>query len=223
VPRALNYLFGFLIAGLLVGGPAGFICYQQSQIRNFRVVREGVLYRSGQTSLGGLKRIIHDYGIRTVVTLRDAARVGDLPPDWEEEAYCKAQDIAYYRITPRNWWAPDGSVPAEEGVRTFVQVMKNPDNFPVLIHCFAGVHRTGAFCAIYRMEFEHWSNTAAIAEMKSCGYFNLDDELDILNYLEHYRPAWQSPPGSTTDSATKPAEIHFSRRVKQRGKKALGS
>jgi protein tyrosine/serine phosphatase len=194
MPRALNYVVGSLLAGLIIGGPILFANYQQAQIRNFREVQEGVLYRSGQTSLSGLKRIIHDYGINTVITLRDAAHLGDLPPDWEEEAHCRRQDIRYIRITPRNWWAPDGSVPAEEGIHTFRETMKDPSNFPVLIHCFAGVHRTGAFCAVYRMEFQHWDNAQAIEEMKACGYFNLDDELDILNYLEQYRPSWRREP-----------------------------
>jgi hypothetical protein len=50
------------------------------------------------------------------------------------------------------------------------------------------------------MEREHWTNAQAIAEMKACGYVNLDDEWDILGYLERYRPTWQ------TGTAEAPAE-----------------
>jgi protein tyrosine/serine phosphatase len=57
----------------------------------------------------------------------------------------------------------------------------------VLVHCCAGVHRTGAYCAIYRMEFEGWTNAEALAEMKALGYSNLDEEWDIRGYLESYR------------------------------------
>ena len=66
--------------------------------------------------------------------------------------------------------------------------MKDPRNHPVLVHCFGGIHRTGAYCAIYRMEFEHWPNARAISEMKACGYVTLGDEWDILGYVEQYRP-----------------------------------
>jgi hypothetical protein len=38
------------------------------------------------------------------------------------------------------------------------------------------------------MEFEGWSNTAAMDEMRSCGYVTLDEDWDILNYMESYRP-----------------------------------
>ena len=69
-----------------------------------------------------------------------------------------------------------------------MKIMRDPANHPVLIHCFAGIHRTGSYCAIYRMEFEHWTNARAIQEVKAFGYTNLDDEEDVLGYLERYQP-----------------------------------
>jgi protein tyrosine/serine phosphatase len=189
--RVVRFVFGFSIAALIVGGPLGYSRYWDKRMRNFRVVRAGVLYRSGQMSLTGLKQVIREYGIRTVVTLRDAADPRDPPPDWAEEEYCKADDINYCRISPRSWWSPDGSIPAERGVSKFRAVMDDPTNYPVLVHCFAGVHRSGAFCAVYRMEYERWSNADAIAELRAHGYRNLDDEWDLLEYLEKYEPRWQ--------------------------------
>lgn len=188
MPRYLPYLLGTLIAALLIGGPVGYAYYQQSHIRHFRVVHDRVLYRSGQLSLPGLKRVIYDYGIRTVVTLRDSYTPGNPPPDLTEEDYCRGEGINYVRIPPRVWHSSDGSVPAAQGIRQFLEVMDNPENYPVLVHCFAGIHRTGAFCAVYRMEYDGWSNDQAIAEMKACGYSNLDDEWDVLEYVEQYQP-----------------------------------
>ena len=34
-------------------------------------------------------------------------------------------------------------------------------------------------------------NEQAIAELKGCGYHNVDEELDILGYLERYTPTWK--------------------------------
>jgi protein tyrosine/serine phosphatase len=217
MPRYLSYLFAFIITGVLVAGPMAYAYYEQSQIRNFHLVREGVLYRSGQMTVAGLKRVIHDYGIKTIVTLRDAYHLGDSPPDREEEEYCQDHGIAYARISPRSWWAPAGEVPAEEGVRQFREIMDSPDNFPVLVHCFAGIHRTGAFCAIFRMEYEHWTNERAIDEVKANGYYNLDDEWDILTYLEHYRPRWQGPPDHLeVTTSQKPPPVTKRKKHRQR-------
>jgi tyrosine-protein phosphatase SIW14 len=77
--------------------------------------------------------------------------------------------------------------------------MADPDNYPVLVHCFAGIHRTGAYCAIYRMEQEHWDNADAIVEMKAYGYYNLPDERDILGYMEQYQPTWKKPAPEVRD------------------------
>ena len=186
--RGYRTLLGITIVLMLIVGPIGYAFYTQSQMRAFRVVRENVLYRSGQLPLSALKRVIHDRGIRTVITLRDSYVEGKPPPDLAEEEYCKGQGLNHVRIPPRNWEGPDGIAPVDEGVRTFLNVLADPNNHPVLVHCFAGIHRTGAYCAIYRMEFEGWSNAQAMAEMEACGYDNLHNEWDILGYLETYRP-----------------------------------
>lgn len=204
--QSIRCILGVLIAALLIGAPISYSYYSQANIRNFHVVREGVLYRSGQMSLSGLKRTIHDYGIKTVVTLRDSNDPAEPPPDWEEQRYCEKEGIHYHRISPHRWWAEDGPSPAEKGVRTFQEIMDDPKNYPVLVHCFAGVHRTGAYCAIYRMEYEKRPNTEAIAELRAGGYRNLDDEWDILGFLEDYQPRWKTAPkeGVTFSTSRKP-------------------
>jgi protein tyrosine/serine phosphatase len=193
MPRLLPRLFGLFIVFLLVAGPYGYCRYRQGNMRGFHVVQDGVLYRSGQMSLDGLKRVIHDFGIKTIITLRDATHPGDGPPNLEEEKYCKAEELNYVRIPPRSWEeASDGTVPADQGVKRFLRIMNDPANYPVLVHCFGGIHRTGAFCAIYRMEHDHLSNAQAIAEMRAHGYRNIDDEWDLLGYLEKYHPTWMT-------------------------------
>jgi protein tyrosine/serine phosphatase len=174
----------------LVVAPAVIAVRLRAQTRNFRVVREGVLYRSGQMSLAGLRRVVHDYGIKTVVNLRD----GTTPADQAEEAFCNKEEIRFVRLLPAGWGDGSGTAPAQENVRAFCEVMADRANYPVLVHCFAGTHRTGAYCAVYRMEFERWDNAHAVAEVKACGYTNIDDEWDILGFLEQYTPAWRKHP-----------------------------
>ncbi len=184
--RILQIAVGSLIVLALIVSPIALAVHQQAQMRNFHVVRPGVLYRSGQMTKEGLKQIINDYHIKTVISLRD----GQSERDRAEEEFCKSEEINFVRILPSRWGDEGGCVPVEAGVRRFREIMSDPHNYPVLMHCFAGIHRAGSYCAIYRMEFEHWSNAEAIAEMKACGYSNLDDELDILGFMEQYRASW---------------------------------
>ena len=106
MPRALHYLFSAGIVALLVGGPLAYSSYRQARLRAFHVVEEGVLYRSGQLSLDGLKRLIHDHGIKTVVTLRDAPAPGLPPPDLDEENYCRAQELNHAASARKNSISP---------------------------------------------------------------------------------------------------------------------
>jgi len=184
-----RFLGGLLVIAIICGAPYAWHRYREQNFRNFRVVKEGVLYRSGQLSIAGLARMVHDHGIKTVVTLRDADTPGEPPPDLAEEEFCRREELYHYRITPRNWEAPDGSAPARIGVNQFVEIMRDPKHHPVLVHCFAGVHRTGAYVAVYRMEFENWPNHKALAELRTLGYDNLDREDDVRGFLENYRPA----------------------------------
>src|SRR5436853_496363 len=117
--RFATLLFAFrltVIAGLIVG-PVVYASHQQKQMKNFRVVREDVLYRSGQMTLDGIKRAIHEYGIRTVVSLRDAHVSGEPAPDAREEEYCTNQGMTYVRIPPRAWEGESGPpAPVQKGV-----------------------------------------------------------------------------------------------------------
>jgi tyrosine-protein phosphatase SIW14 len=180
---------------LLVGAvPLLYSAHQQTHLRNFRVVEAGVLYRSGQLSRPVFERLVDEYGIKMVITLR-TSRDPDRPyPDeWEREV-CVARGIRHVRIVPLVW-SPDenGEVPAEQNVTKFLELMRDPANRPVLVHCFAGIHRTGTMCAIYRMEVYRWSAEDALREMEACGF---DPHKDagtraLDDYLRGYKPRWK--------------------------------
>lgn len=172
-----------VLAVAVVAVPLGYAEYRESHLRNFRPVVPGVLYRSGQLSPDGLKRVLHDHGIRTVVNLRD----GRTAADRAEEAYCREQAVRFVRLPPLPFGGSGDVVPAEANVRRFLDVIRDPANHPVLVHCYAGVHRTGAMVAVYRMECEGWDNDRALEELRAGGYDNLDFEYDVLDYLREYR------------------------------------
>ncbi len=183
-------ILGLLVFAGVVGGTLAYKAHVATRYRNFRTVEAGVLYRSGQLDAAGFERIIREHGIKTVVTFRDARREGDPAPDLDEEEYCKANGIVHHRLPPRRWGSIDGGhPPIDQNVTEFYRIVEaNRDRGPILIHCFAGVHRTGAYTALYRMEYNRWSNADAIAELYDCGYTTLDTDPDIQEYLQSYVP-----------------------------------
>ncbi|MBX9581858.1 MAG: dual specificity protein phosphatase family protein [Gemmataceae bacterium] len=158
-------------------------------LRNFRAVEPGVLYRSGQLTPTGMKYALRRHGIRTVVTLRTVRDPGKPYPDEWEADVCAAHGARHVRLVPRAWLVDEtGELPAEQLVREFLAVMDDPANHPVLVHSFAGVHRTGTMCAIFRREYQGWPADRAIEEMDGFGFRPGPIRDAIEDYLRAYRP-----------------------------------
>ena len=83
--------------------------------------------------------------------------------------------------------------PVTANIRKYLAVLNKPESYPVLVHCFAGIHRTGAYTAIYRMEKEGWPLDRAMEEMRLLGYDRIEEEKDILGFLKAYKPGALSP------------------------------
>jgi protein tyrosine/serine phosphatase len=69
--------------------------------------------------------------------------------------------------------------------------MDRAENYPVLIHCKAGLHRTGVLVALYRMEYDGWSAQRAMDELKECGFGETKATRAneyIKQYVLTYRP-----------------------------------
>ena len=188
--RVFRVTLAVLFALAIVGVPARYASTRYFTYRNFRVVDEEKIYRSGQLKPAAMARVIHDHKIATVVSFRSPDTNDS--DSWEED-FCYKNGVRHFRVKPDHWTSDDGRpVPAQRAVDEFLAIVKNPVNYPILVHCLRGVHRTGAFCAIYRMECQHWTNEEAMAEMKAMGYKTLDKEEDISGFMTNYTPTWKA-------------------------------
>jgi protein tyrosine/serine phosphatase len=180
-----------LLLVLIAAVPFGYKAVVSTAYRNFRVVDPGVLYRSGQMSRAGFERVCREHGIRCVIKLREASedKDKDVELDRAQQAYCDANGIRFERFPQADWSPVNGAVPGDANVRRFVDLMADPAvPKPVLVHCFAGIHRTGPLVAAYRMEFRGWSNADAVAEMVSMGTVRTTFADNLLDYLGGYVP-----------------------------------
>jgi tyrosine-protein phosphatase SIW14 len=94
-------------------------------------------------------------GIKTVVDLRS----DDVDP--EDRLLVERAGMKYAQI-PMTTHAP----PTASMVQTFLQIVTDPANQPVYVHCVGGRHRTGVMTAVYRMTQERWTAEQAFKEMK---------------------------------------------------------
>lgn len=119
-------------------------------VHRIGTVREGVLYRSATLSPDRLEAFVREHGIRTLVNLRHS----DLEA---ERAIAERHGARYVQI-------PCGQVPDLEQIDRFLEILDDPANQPVLVHCMHGVGRTGVFSAVYRIEQDGWTAEQAIEE-----------------------------------------------------------
>ena len=150
----------------------------------YAVVDPGRLYRSAEYPPWRLAEECRRLGIRTVVDFRMAS------PKVDAEAEVLG------RIGVRHVHLPTHQVPPPEVVDAFLEIMSDEANHPVLIHCQHGVGRTGLHAAIYRMEFQGWSNRCArIEAMLLSGFDSFQEDTDKARFIEAYTPRFRQEQG----------------------------
>ncbi len=136
--------------------------------KNFGVVVEGQLYRSGELTPRAFQQIANDRGVRTVVDL-GAHHLGS-PSERREERTLRALGVD--RVSLRLFGDAQGD--PNEYVRA-LRVMTDPQRAPVLVHCAAGAQRTGAAVAFYRIIFEEAALDEAMQDAQRFGHDPADN------------------------------------------------
>lgn len=121
-------------------------------IDNFGKVSE-TYYRGSQpdgSDYGNLAAL----GVKTVIDLQEDGRA-------VERQLVESAGMKFYRIPMTTRKAPTG-----DDLTLFLQLVNDPLNQPVYVHCAGGRHRTGVMTAVYRMTHDGWTSDQAFKEMK---------------------------------------------------------
>ena len=135
----------------VIGFGAAFAHWDYVECR-FNTITPGAVYCSAAMAPERLVKTVHKYGIKTVIDFRN--------PGKEESDSVDAvmmEDKALAAIGVRHVRVPSDQIPSDDTVKLFLEVMSDPINRPVLMHCHHGEGRAVLFSALYRIEFEHWS------------------------------------------------------------------
>jgi hypothetical protein len=107
---------------------------------NFRAVVPGSVYRCSQPSGSQLERMIRTHHIRTIINLRGCCEAND---SYMEEARIAAR----HDISLEDVGCSAGRLPPSPVLRELVAIFDQCE-YPVLIHCYKGVDRTGLVSGI---------------------------------------------------------------------------
>lgn len=125
--------------------------------KNFGVVKEGEIYRSGELTVAATEKVVREHGIRTIVDL-GAHELGT-PEERRAARTAEALGVTRHRI------ALFGDARGDPNrYAAALRILNDPEARPVLIHCAAGAQRTGCAVGMYRVIEDGMSIEEAIAE-----------------------------------------------------------
>jgi protein tyrosine phosphatase (PTP) superfamily phosphohydrolase (DUF442 family) len=195
--RIMRWVGVVAIVVLVAVLPLVHFRYVYAHGKRLREVDPGRVYRSGQMNADGFRDARDLYGLRTVICLRDddpdpEVPLGFLPGGGtvKESALCARLHMRYVFIAPDlvSRRAPPGRRP--EAIERFLEVMDDPASYPVLIHCNAGLNRTGVLVAVYRMEYQGWSRAEAFRDTLDNG-FGRNQCTAANDYIQQYILAYE--------------------------------
>lgn len=158
----------------------------------FETIDPGKVYKSAAMPPDRIDGYLRKYHIKTVIDLRR-------PGEHHVTGYVtsdeiKAEDIAVSQVPgARHINIPSGQVPTAQTLKKFFAVMDDKASYPVLIHCHDGMGRAVIYSAIYRIEYDHWSDAAARDKTRPIVKFlwyhsAFADGSPKGNFLMHYKP-----------------------------------
>lgn len=175
-----------LIIILIVLAAVGAIVWRhKTGPYHFMVVEPGVLYRSGWMNPGNQEKIVKKYEIRTVVNLCLPTEQAYLNNYTDEQQVCRKNGVELINIP-----MPGNTPPTEEQRTQWLNLLRDKDKQPIIVHCAQGVTRTGVMVAIYEMEFLHKDNAQTLKELPRFGHkFDVPKRKKICDYILNYKIA----------------------------------
>ncbi len=135
------------VLGIVLCGSALYAYWVLFEHR-FLTVTPGQVYRSAAMPPERLLEKVEENGIRAVIDLR--SRRGD-----------EAERNALAGLGVKYFSFRSSQVPSPSVLDGFLELAAQSENRPFLVHCEHGVGRAVLFAALYRIEFEGWTNERA--------------------------------------------------------------
>jgi tyrosine-protein phosphatase SIW14 len=165
--------------------------------KRLRVVVPDRVYRSGQMTAAGFIDTVRRLHLKTIINVQDDFPDPDLERSfWDnrtikESELCQQLGVRFVQLAPDLISRRELPEHRPATIDQFLDLMGDESIYPVLIHCKAGLHRTGVLAAVYRMEYQGWSHEEAYRELRAHGFGDWVSSCSndyIMQYVLSYRP-----------------------------------
>jgi len=180
-------IIGFSILFIILVFVGKYV-YDMNINHNFETITEGKVYKSGVIPPNEIEGYVKKYHIKSIVDLRMPG-TNDLVLNPEKPGELQVEKEAVAKIKGVNYFSnPSEQVPNEKNIAVFTKIMDNKANYPVLIHCYHGTGRAEMYSAIYRIEYENFTNEEARNGVRTLiKWSSFDDGKPKGEYLKAYK------------------------------------
>jgi protein tyrosine/serine phosphatase len=154
-----------IVVVLALGISIGYALDQRRTLYHFMPVDPGKLYRSGTLSRRGLEKVHSITRIKTIINLRSEAELNAGSWYQMEREFALEKGINLVNI-PLFYDSP----PNRDQVKEFMDVVRNPEMLPALVHCEMGVIRTGMLVSVYKITVLGEPNRKVFEELPMFGH-----------------------------------------------------
>jgi len=173
---------------------AAYAVDRYKTLYHFVTVDPGKLYRSGTLSSRGLETVYSMTHFKTIINLRSKAEREEGSWYEREKEFALRKRISLVDLP----MLPDVP-PDEDQIRQFLNVVTDPERVPVLVHCEAGVVRTGMMIAVYNVAILKKENRKVLEQLPMFGH-SFDNRTAVKEFIKHYKLNTES--GGAERSAT---------------------
>ncbi|MDD5373562.1 MAG: hypothetical protein PHO62_09085 [Sulfurimonas sp.] len=151
--------------GAIVLAVSAYYVWHENYNYGFEEISKDKVYKSGLINPDKLGWYLKEYKIKTVIDLQNPTLQDTLNSDKQENIDKEENAVKKYNqkynadVVHIN--IPSTQTPTKETLSKFFNVLDNSANYPILVHCYHGVGRAEIYSAIYRIEYENWSNRDA--------------------------------------------------------------
>jgi tyrosine-protein phosphatase SIW14 len=210
--RFVRWILATGIVAIVVVVPLIHYRYVYQTEKRLRTVEPNQVYRSGQMTAEGFAEAVRELHIRTIINLQDDFPDPDIETSFlsghsiKESELCGRLKVKFVAISPDLVSRRQVGQRRPEAIEQFLAVMDDKSNYPVLMHCRAGLNRTGMMVALYRMEYDGWSSQHALQEALYNG-FGRTTGTSANDYIKQYVLTYE--PGKRQPEALGKAPPHI--------------
>lgn len=174
-----NNITGYIWLAIIVLAAVAMV--KHFHIRNFHIIKDDILYTSGQPRGMDYTRLLYKHHIAAIVNIRNTNEHREQNWHNEEITWVKNNGVKYIEIPIEKSSVANGA-PDANAIGRFLAIMSEKNNLPILLHDSSGKKRVAYLAAAWMLKSGGFTSEQATKKMQEINERPLDEE--EINFLK---------------------------------------